>query len=76
MSDIVQKAIELLEDWDTCYSYNEEIRDTAIAALKSQSTEIEKLRAALKPFADAKNLDEITNGNLSAAAAALGETDE
>ena len=48
MSDIVQKAIELLEDWDTCYSYNVEIRDTAIAALKSQSTEIEKLRRDVK----------------------------
>lgn len=44
MSDIVQKAIELLEDWDTCYSYNEEIRDTAIAALKTQDDEITRLR--------------------------------
>ena len=43
--DIVQEAIKSLEDWDTCYSQNEEMRDAALAALKGQANEIEHLRA-------------------------------
>ena len=57
--DIVQEAIKSLEDWDTCYSQNEEMRDAALAALKVQADEIERLRAeneklreALEPFAE------------------------
>ena len=65
MSDIVQKAIELLEDWDTCYSYNEEIRDTAIAALKSQSAEIEKLHRDVKTavMGDSADLQDVKREN-------------
>ena len=90
MSDDITHDLDLLDDWLAGKGYGEEagLVLRALSLIHKQAREIEKLRAALKPFADEFDLYktdfpdhfyitdlEFTFGQLRAAAAALKETD-
>lgn len=87
MSDNITHDLDLLDDWLAGKGYGEEagLVLRALTLIHKQAREIEKLRAALKPFADLEpeDIDCDENGeviinldDLRSAKAALKETDK